>query len=62
MRRSIYIKKIYFYRNNMLLSTNQWIFRKYINFSLLTKCLRGQVEMASWAGSGPRAVVWRPLL
>jgi len=25
----------------MLPSTNQWIFRKYINFSLLTKCLRG---------------------
>jgi len=28
-------------------------------FSLFTKCLRGPDEMASWAGLGPRVVVWR---
>jgi len=28
----------------------------------LAKCLRGPDEMASRAGFGPRAVVWRPLI
>jgi len=40
---------------------NQQIFRS-ITFSILTKCLCGQDEMASQAGFGPRAVVWRPWL
>ena len=44
------------------------MFRTYIVFSLLTKCLCGRLKcicgqdgMASRAGFGPRAVVWRPL-
>ena len=43
---------------------NQQIFRKYIvyYFLSLTKWLRGLDEMASRAASGPRAVVWRPLI
>ena len=28
---------------------NQQVFCKYMNFSLLTKCLRGRMEMTSWA-------------
>jgi len=45
------------------------MFLKYIDFSLLTKCLRGRmkclnepVEMASRARFDLRAVVWRPLI
>jgi len=38
------------------------IFRNYIIFLLLAKCVRGPDEMTSRAGFGPRAVVWRPLL
>jgi len=33
---------------------------KQIIFSFLKKCLREPDEMASLAGFGPRAVVWRP--
>jgi len=36
---------------------NQQVFRNYIIFSFLTKCLRGPDETASRAGFGPRAVV-----
>jgi len=31
-----------------------------IVFYRLTKCLRGQGEMASRAAFGPRVIVWRP--
>jgi len=41
---------------------NQQIFRKYITSSILKKWLCGPDEMASQAGFGPRAVVWRPWL
>jgi len=40
---------------------NQHIFRKYIIFSLLTRCLRGPDKMVLRAGFGQRAVVWSPL-
>ena len=39
---------------------NQEMFHKYNIFSLLTKRLRGPVEMTLQNGFGPRAVVWRP--
>jgi len=41
---------------------NQQMFRKFIIFSLLTECIRGPYRMASQAGFGPRAIVWRPCI
>ena len=45
----------------MLHSTKSTNFCQLYCFSLLAKCRRGPDEMASRAGFGPRAAVWRTL-
>ena len=42
--------------------SNQHIFRKYIIFSLLAKCVLRPGEMDSQVGFCPRAVVWKTLI
>jgi len=54
------LSNVFFFRYDTFYQTSK-VFRQYTIFSLLTKCLRGPDKMASQAGFGPPAVVWRPL-